>query len=853
MSVDVQEKREVLDQVFLRWNEEGVRYAVLHGIESYPEKLGRDVDVAVDPAHLDLCGVVTQTELVKAEFSCVRFKREWGAQFLFGFRPTEDTVLSVELDLIPEIRWGLTTLLKGPDSPIMLHGFQVDPWGAFLKRVVMQVLGGNWRRFEQRPEELSVTSVELTAAFRRLGGLIPEHLLVDFLQAVRRSDLPRIKLLAPCLRGHLGIRRFYRVPCQSVSNLFKWIRDEVALNVLPCRVAPIVAVVGPDGVGKGTTIHALQRSLSSLPFTAFQLHHWRPGLLPLLGRLLNGAGNDGGGAAPVEAVQPRRIPGRFTLLRSAYYAVDFVLGYWLRDLRISTRLGMVVYDRCALDMAVDPVRYGISSPRWPRLLWRVVPKPDLIILLYDAPDRIHARKRELSVQEIRRQLSAWLRLAQNGEVDAVVTVDAPPEEIARRARDLIVDAFIAKHERGTPDGRDPVRWLDSLLSEVAETSPQRSAEEGQHEDKRTGARYVSVTLPQGRHCLLPAASRKAALSALSLYNPQSLRARLGKKLLTGGIRTGVAQRFLPRVQLRIDRLAEHLKTVLGRNDLHLAVYLGPPGPQRKPVFKLMDGAGELVGYAKAGWDETTRALVQNELRVLRELAGRSLSFQVPRVLYAGKWNGLYLCVQSGPTGKIRPAPKALTSDHGPATSDYVQAIKDLREIHYQEARLAESYFWQRLRDRVERVTHSYYRHVLEQGMAAVEKERGGEVMPFHLCHGDLTPWNTLKTNGQLYIFDWEYSEADAPAGWDAVHLLFQTGMLLRKDQPQELLANLEAQKGMESVFACDGRFDAATLGPRKTAALLYSLERLAFYAADNSSQFEKLRTYGKLIQLFTLG
>jgi len=137
-------------------------------------------------------------------------------------------------------------------------------------------------------------------------------------------------------------------------------------------------------------------------------------------------------------------------------------------------------------------------------------------------------------------------------------------------------------------------------------------------------------------------------------------------------------------------------------------------------------------------------------------------------------------------------------------------------------------------------------------MAAVEKELGREVVPFHLCHGDLTPWNALEVNGRLYIFDWEYADPDAPAGWDAVHFLFQTGMLLRKDQPQELLANLEAQEGMESVFACDGRFDAARLGPRKTAALLYCLGRLAFYAAGNSGQFNTLRTYAKLVQLLTL-
>ncbi len=60
----------------------------------------------------------------------------------------------------------------------------------------------------------------------------------------------------------------------------------------------------------------------------------------------------------------------------------------------------MVFDRYLIDTVIDPKRYRYQGPSWVlRTVWRVVPKPDLVILL-DAPAEVlHARKQEVPIEE----------------------------------------------------------------------------------------------------------------------------------------------------------------------------------------------------------------------------------------------------------------------------------------------------------------------------------------------------------------------------------------------------------------------------------------------------------------------
>lgn len=65
-----------------------------------------------------------------------------------------------------------------------------------------------------------------------------------------------------------------------------------------------------------------------------------------------------------------------------------------------------------------------------------------------------------------------------------------------------------------------------------------------------------------------------------------------------------------------------------------------------------------------------------------------------------------------------------------------------------------------------------------------------------LAHGDFTPWNCfLPANraAPLAIYDWELALSDAPTGFDALHFVVQSGVLLRRVPPRKLLAEARAE------------------------------------------------------------
>jgi hypothetical protein len=71
----------------------------------------------------------------------------------------------------------------------------------------------------------------------------------------------------------------------------------------------------------------------------------------------------------------------------------------------------VQFDRYFHDVLVDPRRYRYGGPKWfAALLSRLLPEPDLVIVLDANEDLIFSRKTELTRAEIQRQRQAYAEL-----------------------------------------------------------------------------------------------------------------------------------------------------------------------------------------------------------------------------------------------------------------------------------------------------------------------------------------------------------------------------------------------------------------------------------------------------------
>ena len=231
------------------------------------------------------------------------------------------------------------------------------------------------------------------------------------------------------MRRAVIVRGLMREPLRTTGNILRYLGWRCREYVRPNGV--MVAVIGPDGSGKGTLIEKVRHFITGPLHFPTRVYHLRPGLLPSLGSLLLGRKDDGAPVTNPHAKEPSGLT--FSLLRLAYYTLDYVLGYWLL---VRPYLGRkciaVIFDRYFYDCLIDPVRFRISLPQWVvRAFAILVPRPDLTILLSADPEVIYSRKPELPLSEIRRQCSEIGRFAKCMGNRVCIDTCRPLEDSAR--------------------------------------------------------------------------------------------------------------------------------------------------------------------------------------------------------------------------------------------------------------------------------------------------------------------------------------------------------------------------------------------------------------------------------------
>jgi thymidylate kinase len=135
------------------------------------------------------------------------------------------------------------------------------------------------------------------------------------------------------------------------------------------------------------------------------------------------------------------------LLRAAYWVAYDCFNRVHRRLAVA-RSTLVLFDRHFIDILVDARRYRYGGPAWLlRLIWRLLSKPDLIVLL-DAPTEVlQGRKQEVSFEETARQRLAYQRLVREMGNGHIVNADQPFNVVAAGVARIILDHLGTRAER----------------------------------------------------------------------------------------------------------------------------------------------------------------------------------------------------------------------------------------------------------------------------------------------------------------------------------------------------------------------------------------------------------------------
>ncbi len=275
---------------------------------------------------------------------------------------------------------------------------------------------------------------------------------LDILKDICQADLKdsRQVQLARRLRRFVLLHAFYQNPFRYLRGRLAFLWSRVSRVIDPPGI--IIAILGTDGSGKSTIISAIEPVLDAATHGAFTVKHLRPGWLPPLARLKGikphgqGPVTDPHGARPSSSL--------VSLFRLAYLLTDYLVGYWIKVRpRIARSPAVVLFDRYAFDLEMDPRRFRIRLPRrWLRLAGRLAPKPDLIFCLDGDPEEIASRKGELPLEEVRRQVE-WIRDFAGRNSNAVlISTRGSVEETRDQVLTALRDYCLARNPLDEPSG-----------------------------------------------------------------------------------------------------------------------------------------------------------------------------------------------------------------------------------------------------------------------------------------------------------------------------------------------------------------------------------------------------------------
>jgi len=354
-------------------------------------------------------------------------------------------------------------------------------------------------------------------------------------------------------------------------------------------------------------------------------------------------------------------------------------------------------------------------------------------------------------------------------------------------------------EEAMSPGEKDLTWVNELLwgSQVAVAVGKASG------SARSNKIAEFVVLPSARHAhlLVPVDSHAAARQALRNYNDARRAIRGGAAMLGFAAGMGILGLVGERVTVwqrpnggrsseSVGRLDVYLAEVLDVPEVRIAVRMGGRRPNRKPVLQILTPSGDVLAYAKLGWNPTTRALVRNEARVLDAFARSTRplrSFTTPDVIHSGDFGDLSVLVMA----PVSPAGWLSTKPSSTELEEVAREIAALRPVTRE--RLAVSDYWQEMRARLEKLRDSLRptRHEVLEGLTSRLEERYGDAeISFGEWHGDWTRWNMARDGSQLMILDWERSGRRVPVGIDAARYDFDFAVKFHKHPSLEVVRSL---------------------------------------------------------------
>lgn len=438
-------------------DDNGIKYFILRGYEGLPDKnTSKDVDIMVEIGKEKAAASILKDIFTNSGIEFLHSDIFGHIHCYVGMSLNKN--LSIHIDLVEGYiskGFEVFTFDELYQHVIRYNGMNVlDDLMNGIMLLVYKIFGYHYAKLKSSYQSdifkaQQQSQDEFAHILDRIAG---KELRRKIVHLVSNKDFDAVVALEPEFTRALKKYTFKERPFNTIHYSLEFLWQKINRIVFHYKkYAKTFAVLAPDGTGKTTFLNELLDQLSfyyvnDFDDHRFHVYHFRPEILPNLGAAGEKAGvmkQDKDFTAPHRAKPANPLS---SLVRISYYTCDYIIG-WMKCVRNDVHYDRYsVFDRYSYDFIVDPRRTKLDLPKAVRKFFvALTPQPKVVFVLTADPNVIYARKQELTLEEIARQVDEYRGLAlENPKRFIQLDAEKTPIEMARQAAEILLEKYTMK-------------------------------------------------------------------------------------------------------------------------------------------------------------------------------------------------------------------------------------------------------------------------------------------------------------------------------------------------------------------------------------------------------------------------